>query len=248
MRFSDYIKSVMREDRNPLGAIINDKIRVKEYCEERLSPETVKELFTHRIYSGYSVDECMAAIKPPCVVRLNNGWHKMKFLLSPQDAIDPATLREWQATKWTSCEWSYQQIKSGFTVETLLPKVHNLFKIFIFHGKVKLVWGQRYDVSAGKIGLVGATLHTTDWERIPAPWNKAHMIEFEKPKRLNEMISIAEKLYSPDWKFMRIDLYNLPSKRAGKEGEEIRFSEMMQYHAGGTNGFHDFDYVLGLLI
>jgi hypothetical protein len=236
-RLSVYIKTVMLEDRNPVGTIINDKIRVKEYCEGRLSRSLVDELFSHRIYAGYNAIECMASIERPCVVRLNNGWHKMKFLLSVDDEIKIETLKEWQSTKWTSCEWSYKQIKPGFTVERILPLTHYLYKLFIFHGKVKYIWVQKYNIESRKIDLLGATMYDRNWNKTNAQWNNAPMPDCKKPTRLIDMLDIAEKLYCSDWKFMRVDMYCFDNR--------IRFSEMMQYHAGGTNGFGDFDYVLG---
>lgn len=238
--FSEYIRHVMRNDRNELGMIINDKIRVKEYCDAKLDPVVVDELFRHRIYAGYTPEVALASITPPCVIRLNNGWHKMKFIFNHHDIakkIDLATLKHWQAQKWTSAEWSYRQIVPGFTVERMLPPVHNLFKLFIFHGRVKYVWAQRYDVTSGRIGQLGCTMYTPDWQKLPVQWNKVKMINFDRPKRLDQMIRIAELLYDNAWQFMRVDLYH--------NQDEIRFSEMMQYHAGGTNGFGEWDYELG---
>lgn len=177
------LHKISYEDRSGLGVLINDKIRVKEYCEQKLPASVVDELFSHRIYGGYSPKGALASIKPPCVVRLNNGWHKMKFIFDNEDIkkVDLNLLHEWQKTNMYDPEG----------------------------------WKKRED----------------------AQWNKVKMLDFEKPERLETMIKIAEALYDAQYKFMRVDLYC--------NDNELRFSEMMQYHAGGTNGFGEFDKVLG---
>ncbi len=239
MKFSSYIKKVIAEDRSPVGIIINDKIRVKEYVDERLPGNN---LFAHRMYAGYSIPETVkACYNRPCVVRLNNGWHKMRFLFDRKDVLNIDELEKWQSTPYPSAEWSYKQIKPGFTVEKVLPLKHNLFKFFVFHGKVHYIWGQRYNIESRKIGQLGCTMYTPEWKKLNVQWNKTPIIDFKKPGRIDEMISIAEKLWCSDWKFMRVDLYYNDNK--------ILLSEMNNYHAGGTNGFSgDFDEVLGGLI
>ena len=240
--FSAYIKKHQYEDRNPLSVVINDKICVKDYVDDRLGIPISNELFAHRLYAGYNVGECLSAIEKPCVVRLNNGWHIMKILLGCNDIITRRELVEWQNMPRKSGEWAPRQIKPGFTVERILPLKHNLLKFFVFHGRVEYVWNQLYDVSSGKPGrLLAATMYNRNWSFQNVRWNKNNILNFPRPARLDEMIDIAEKLFSLDYKFMRIDLYYNDNR--------IRLSEIMNLHAGGTNGFSgDFDYVLGALL
>ena len=144
MKFSDYMKKYQLEDRNPYAVEINDKIKIYDYVRTRIGAAETSELFAHRLYAGYDIKKCMAAIEKPCVVRLNNAWHKMKILLTCDDTITAAELAAWQAIKWVSSEWAYKQIRPGFTVERILPLRHNLFKLFVFRGRVHYVWQQVY--------------------------------------------------------------------------------------------------------
>lgn len=233
--FSKEMKKIISTNRSQIGIIINDKIKVKDYVDERIPGN---DLFDHRIYAGYSIGSTLEACKQkPCVVRANNAWHKMKFLFDDKDVITKQQLITWQQAEYTSAEWAYKQIKPGFTVEKLLPKKHNLLKFFVFHGKVEYIWQQVYDVSSKKIGLVSATMHDSNWNNLKIQWNRSPFPDCPKPEKLQEMIDIAGKLFHTDFDFMRCDLYY-------NDGI-ILLSELMQYHAGGTNGFGDFDYILG---
>lgn len=247
MKFSDYIRKFQYEDRNPVSVMMNDKIRVNEYTEKKLKCseqqyEWYFELFFHRLYAGYDIDECLAAIEKPCVVRLNNGWHIMKILLNCDDTITHAELQSWQNMEHKSGEWAPRQVRQGFTVERILPLRHNLIKIFVFHGRAEYLWWQVYDITGGKVGkLISATMYDRNWKKVNVQWNKAPLPDKPKPRRLADLIEIAEALFCDDFKFMRVDLYY--------NDDRIRLSELMNIHAGGTNGFSgNFDEVLGALL
>lgn len=238
-RFSDYLKKYQLENRNPYAVIINDKINVKRYVDERLGEN---DLFNHRLYAGYNTKKTIESTEAPCVIRLSNGWHKMKFIMTCDDTITERELREWIKIKFADYWWTYQQIIPGFTVERVLAIRHNLLKFFVFNGRVEYVWQQQYTVEGGAIGkLLFATMYDRNWKKINVQWNKNAYPNCDKPKRLNEMIYICEKLawyeHNKTWPFLRIDLYY--------NHDKIRLSEMQDSHAGGTNGFSgDFDFVL----
>lgn len=236
-RFSEYIQKVMAEDHDPLGIILNDKIRVREYCESKLGDYVSRELFSHRIYSGYDIDECLHFVKPPCVVKANNAWHKHKFLFDKNDTIDRETLEKWQNHKWQSCEWAYKQMKPGFVIEKLLDLTHVIYRHFVFNGRVEFIRADIYSIVTKKIDVQSVTVYDREWNNQNVRWNNCKMLDIPKPNKLNEMIYLAEGLYSENWKFMRMDFYCID--------DIIMVSELQQYHAGGTNGFSgDFDFVL----
>ena len=242
--FSEIMKEKISTDRNPVMTLISDKIRVKEYVDKRVPGNN---LFKHRIYAGYDLDEAIEKIKPPCVMRINNAWHRMVFIRDKNFNKKEIAkkFRPWFGSPHNSWEWAYRDIIPGITIEDMLPDVHDLCKLFVFGGVVKFIWIQRYDISSGAIGLIGATLYDREFKHIDAQWNDAPQPDFRKPARLDELIKISEALSHETKKkiseFCRVDLYY------NYENDKILFSEMTHYHAGGTNGFAppDIDYLLG---
>ena len=236
------MKKKISTDRNPVMTLISDKIRVKEYVDKRIPGNS---LFNHRIYAGYDLDKAIESIQPFCVMRINNAWHRMIFIRDKK--INKKEIKKkfepWFGAPHSSWEWAYKDIKPGVTVEKMLPDVHNLCKFFVFSGKVKFIWIQQYNISSGAISLVGATLYDREFKNVNAQWNDAPQLKFAKPKKLEEMIEISEKLshetHEKISEFCRVDLYY--------NNDEILFSEMTHYHAGGTNGFSppEIDYMLG---
>ena len=76
MKFSDFMKKYIAENRNPDMIIISDKLRVREYVKKKIGENN---FFSHRIYEGYNIDNAINAIKIPCVLKMNNAWRRMIF-------------------------------------------------------------------------------------------------------------------------------------------------------------------------
>lgn len=121
-------------------------------------------------------------------------------------------------------EYHYEKIRPCILCEEYLKEDEKNsptdYKIFCFNGKAHflLVCGNR-DTQVKK------TYYNLDWKKINCTKNEQEY-EFEKPENYNEMISIAEKL-SEDFKFVRVDLYNINGK--------IYFGELTFTPRGGIN-------------
>lgn len=128
-----------------------------------------------------------------------------------------------------SPEWAYKSIKPQIIIEELLVdsnlKIATQTQFYVFHGQVKLirVSGRNLD------GARTMTYFSRDWKKQDIRFsdgNKFVQSEFipPKPRRLNEMIEMSEKLGIPI-DFVRVDLYSF--------NDEIRFGEMTIYPSAG---------------
>ena len=247
MKFTTLIKNKISTDRNPVMTLISDKIRVKEYVDERVGEIG---LFDHRIFAGYDLREAIEHITPPCVMKINNSWHRMQFFYD--DNYDKTQVYN-KFVPWflgkphSSWEWAYKNIVPGIVIEKIINnnlfKGHNLFKLFVFGGRVEYIWAQRYNVDTGRIGLIGATMYDREWHNQNVGWTTTDQPEFGRPICLSQIIEISEALTRETPKkiseYARIDIYC--------NNEKLLFSEMTHYHGGGTQGFNppEFDEVLG---
>jgi hypothetical protein len=134
-------------------------------------------------------------------------------------------------------EWAYKHVAPVVYAEELLianDQPPHDYRFFIFNGKCQVVMID----TPGFVG-VKRDIYSTEWKRISVQFGHPNSeIESEKPEVLMEMINIAEYLaYGTD--HLRVDLYNLDGR--------IIFSELTNYHAGGTQKFDppSFDYELG---
>ncbi len=117
-QFSDHMQEFLyceKEKRNMLNVVIADKIKVKDFIKSYL-PDT--GLFDHIIWEGYDIDEAMANLKPGCVIKPNNAWHRMKFIRSQKDINLELrkTLEFYMTDVRPSWEWYYKEIKPGLII------------------------------------------------------------------------------------------------------------------------------------
>lgn len=133
-------------------------------------------------------------------------------------------------------EWPYKNIKPRIIAEKYMGKNLIDYKFFCFGGKVKtiLVCSNRNETSKN------TDFYDLNWN--PMPFTRTSYTNnpkgIEKPKKLEEMISIAEKL-SRNIPFVRVDLYEINSK--------VFFGELTFYPSSGFEGFspNEYDKILG---
>lgn len=121
-------------------------------------------------------------------------------------------------------EYHYEKIKPCILCEEYLSENNKIsptdYKIFCFNGKAKflLVCGDRDSV-------VKKVYYDLNWDKLKCT-KEEQIGEFDKPENFEEMIKVAEKL-SEDFKFVRVDLYNINGK--------IYFGELTFTPRGGIN-------------
>lgn len=247
LSFAQMVSKIIFVDCDAINVIIGDKIQVQEYVEDRVGKG---ELFNQRLYSGYDIDEALTYIDPPCIIKMNNAWRRMLFIDNNPEQDTRKNiynkLKFWMGSIVPSWEWYYQKMIPGVVVEKTISHQHDLMKIFVFGGRVKYIWAQRYDNTSMHVNMIGSNVYDEKFTPLNIGWNKTPILAFSKPKRLNDLIEYSEKIAVVDTAkipaFCRVDLYYHEDK--------IYFSEMTYGHAGGTQGFNppEFDFVLAVEI
>ena len=105
-----------------------------------------------------------------------------------------------------------------------------------FNGEVKCLFTVTDRFTADGIKV---TFFDTEWQRLPFErYYPSSKKRIPKPKNLNTMIDLAEKL-SKNIKFVRVDFYDVQNK--------IFFGELTFYPGGGVEPFssHEWDLRLG---
>jgi hypothetical protein len=124
-------------------------------------------------------------------------------------------------------EWAYGHVKPAVIVEEMLVAPGGIpddYKFFVFHGRCRYI-----QVDAGRFDERTQDFYDADWQHLPMSGGPAWATPPRaRPERLDEMISIAERL-GAETDFVRVDLYALP--------ERIVFGELTSYPAGGDSPF-----------
>ena len=146
-------------------------------------------------------------------------------------------------------EWPYKNIKPRIIAEKFMEEEHYTpgntqrelidYKFYCFHGEPKFLY---VSVANFKDGEKNDQLTYLNLDWTPAPFSRPdhHQMTFtvEKPEKLDEMITIAQKL-SKDIPFVRVDLYYINKK--------VYFSELTFTPGRGTGIFTppEWEYKIG---
>lgn len=228
-------------DRNPLYTQLADKLAVRAYVEDKIGKEYLNPLIG--VYDRVE-DINWQSLPEKFVVKATHGssWNlicESKDNFNIDKACDMIQL--WMSMNFYKSmqtrEWQYRDIPPKIIVEEFIEgePIYGLldYKVFCFSGQAKYI-----QVHANR-----ATDHTwatydTQWEvfpnlnsHSPVPWS------VPKPKQLNKMLKLAEKL-SADIPFARVDFY-YPL-------EKISFGEITFFPRGGFR--KDFPYEKDLMM
>jgi hypothetical protein len=263
--FNTKILYKIANDRNPSLTLFADKIKVREYVASRIGKGYFTEIYEEfRSPSTFSIDNLPrnfvlkpnhvsgAALlvgdfvaKDPSQQIYSNSFLK-KYYSNP-DCLEHESTKKlvqfWFKTNFYGYhkaaypEWAYKNITPVVYAEELLvsdSQPPQDFRFFTFNGKCEVVM-------VDTPGFVGVTrdVFSTNWERLDVQFgHPTSGIQRLRPAELVEMIKIAE-LLAHGTDHLRVDLYNLNGR--------IIFSELTNYHAGGTQEFvpPGFDYELG---
>lgn len=144
---------------------------------------------------------------------------------------------------WLHREWPYKNIKPRIICEQYMVDESGIelkdYKFFCFHGKVKCLF-----VGSGRMSESGVKADYYDPEWNPLPFERTHPKSgksFPKPKELDKMIEVAEKLAS-NFIFVRVDLYLVNG--------QVYFGELTFHPASGYGKFEPeyYDYYYGSLL
>lgn len=210
-RLSEKIQWRKLFDRNPLFAVLSDKIAVRDFIASRVGAEFLMPLF----WVGDTPDEIpFDNLKPPYVLKCNHGSGMNVFVTERED-LDRGKIFE-QLRQHLSrnlgleiCEPGYIPVRPRLLAERLLlepdgspPLEH---KLFVFDGRVRVI----QTVVVGRDRKRFAAVHDPDWS--PLNWRIGHTPNYEgtlpRPTRLKELIAAAERL-GVSFDFVRVDSYD----------------------------------------
>lgn len=234
-KFTEKIQWLKLNDRNPLYTTLVDKYAVKDYVKKVLGEEYI--IPTLALWDN--IDEIkLDSLHDKFVLKTTHGGggggvvicrDKSTFNL---DEAKAKLNRSLQADIYKNYrEWPYKNVPRKIIAEELLIDNQRNgdirdYKFFCFNGKVQFL-----KVDFNRFNGHRANYYDREWKLLslgedvcmPDP-----NVTIECPDKLNEMISMAEKL-AMDKKFVRVDFYYVNNR--------IYFGEITFYPASGMEHF-----------
>lgn len=222
-----------------------DKYMVRQYVEKQIGSEYLTPLLG--VWNNFEAIE-FEKLPEKFVLKCNHDSGSM-VVCRNKDEFQKEIAKQFLNGRlqlnyfWVSREKPYKDVQRKIIAEKFLENTNGQelidYKFLCANGKVKYIFTCS-DRNTEK-GL-HVNFYETDWR--PLPFERHYprqKKEIEKPKQLEEMIGLAEKL-STDLKFVRVDFYLID--------EKIYFSELTFYPGGGMEKFtpEEWDYELGKII
>ena len=246
--FNEKINWLKLNDRTQLHTICADKYAVRNYVKEKIGEEFLIPL----VFQSYNVSDVIPSNFPEYafIIKTNHDSSggiivKDKYTVSWRKINEALKKLLKKNYYYASKEWQYKNIKPCILAEKLLVSsdgdIPFDYKFHCFHGQVEII-----QVDIDRYTNHKRNLYNVTWELLPFTWSiwKNNMPlwtnrkEIKRPKMLDEMIIAAQRL-STDFKYVRIDLYEL--------NNTIYFGEMTFHHGGGLEIIHprEWDTILG---
>lgn len=226
---------------DPRFARCADKWQVRSYVADYVGEE-----YLTRVYGRFLDADSLRHCRMPgeFVLKASHG-SGMTLICNEQLRIDRARLvevaREWLGRAYgeETHEYWYSEIaeRSVIMEELLEDQQYGTpldFKFFVFRGHVKLI-----EVDMDRFTQHKQRFYDREWRCLPVKRERPLGPEISAPKRLEEMIDIAETLGRP-FDFVRVDLYS-------PNDERVVFGELTFSPAAGWGRFwpKEWDWVVG---
>ncbi|WP_281889592.1 ATP-grasp fold amidoligase family protein [Paenibacillus sp. YYML68] len=211
-----------------------DKYEVREYVARTIGePHLIPLIGVYERTQDVDLDSLPSAFIMKATH--GSGWNRIVHDKQTVDWADTcAQLDQWLATSFgeQSGEACYTPIRGRVVIEELITDpLGDLkdYKLFCFHGKVRMI-----QVDAERYGDHKRNLYDAEWTQLPARLRFDNITEpVEKPAQLDELIAIAERLAEP-FPFVRVDLYYTSGR--------IYFGELTFAPGNGFLKFEPFAY------
>ena len=217
----------------PIHTIIADKLAVREHVTSVIGEEYLIPIL--KVYN--QIDEIFLEDLPDAFVfKSNNGSSNVKIINRKKGNISESELRD-IAQRWLNDDYfgwtkerQYRDIKTKIFAEKYFSNEFgtppNDYKFHCFSGKVKYI-----NVDIDRFIKHKRAFFDPDWKNVPFDWGEKYVeqiFDIEKPKKLEEMIFLAEKL-STGFDYIRVDLYYVR--------DCIFFGELTLHPTSGFKGF-----------
>lgn len=215
---SDKITYIELHEQSSLAVTCTDKYAVREYVKGKGLGDILITLVGGPWSNIEEID--LNELPNSFVLKATHGC-KMNYLVPDKSKMDGIQCRKemvrWLATTYGgySMELHYLTIPHRIYAEEYLENANQLidYKIHCLNGKPEfiLVCSDR-ETNGDAAMKVTLDLFDLEWNHIPELNSAGHELagngSIPKPDNLNEMIEIAKKL-SEDFKFVRVDLYEI---------------------------------------
>lgn len=221
---ADKVSYLELHEDNPLTVLCTDKCAVRKYITDKCAKRGDKLLIPMVGGPWSSVDEIdFDALPDQFVLKATHGC-KMNYFVPDKKRLDISSCRRemnrWLKTTYGtySMEPHYTRISHRIYAEAYLAEMSNLtdYKIHCLNGMPQFILTVTNRVADGDKAMK-ATLDLFDvqWNPIrelkPSGRETPGKGNLPRPANLEEMLEVARKL-SADFKFVRVDLYNLENK------------------------------------
>jgi hypothetical protein len=243
--FNEKMQWLKLNDRTSKHTLCADKYAVRAFIEKEIGERYLIPIFYHTS----TLDEITRELLPdePCIIKTTHDSGNT-FIVRDKSRI---TENEWHHFKtkfqksmhrnyyYWSREWQYKHIKPRIVIEKLLldnGEIPNDYKLHCFNGKVKFV-----QVDMDRYTNHQRNIYDIHWNRQDFRWKFPPGRDSSKPKYLDEMIRLAEKLAKPFY-FVRVDFYEVMGA--------VYFGEMTFHPESGLGMIepHEWDVKLGEMI
>lgn len=224
--FNDYLFRIKntKEMLNPIRQFVSDKYLVKDYVRSKVGEKY--NVPTIAIFENYE-DLKNFNFPADCCIKPTQASQAV-ILRKNNEPIDINVTEKWFDLNYykSTRERNYKYLKPKVIVEPLIFNSVDLmdYRLFCYKGEVKLIC-----IDVGKFTGYQRVFYTKDWVKqdfsLKYPLYNGDLI---KPKNLDEMVMVAEKL-SRELDFVRIDLYS--------NGQECLVGEITNCHAAATQNF-----------
>lgn len=241
--YNEKIQWLKLNYREPLLNKCVDKYEVREYVRSKV--DDAERILIPLIGVYDSVEEIdFKQLPNSFILKLTNGssFNYICLKNTPRETKKiKSRFKKWLNLNYYSIgrEWAYKNVKNRIICEELLltstGNPPEDYRFFCFDGKVKLISVDLESVIDGvKNSNYYRNLYDKDWNMIEGtieyPNKPEHKIP--KPKVLDEMIYVAEKL-SEDFPAVRVDFYYFDGK--------FYFGELTFYHASGYQNIQPYE-------
>jgi TupA-like ATPgrasp len=238
-RYTEKVQWRKLFDMNPLYATLSDKLAVRGFIASKVGETQLVPL----IWSGSAADIPFDRLRAPYVLKSSHASGHC-ILIGPDEEVQRDVLRA-RAADWLSQRYGVMADEPGYvpvpprlmieqTVMTDAGKRPDEVRLFVFDGKVAVA----NTVFVEDNRIRNGAFHTRDWVRLDWHFSRVVDREFSRPRRLSDMIRIAECL-GAELDHIRVDFYDC--------GDRIYVGEITLYPWSGSSRFNpdEADFALG---
>ena len=241
--FNEKLQWLKLYNRKPEYTVMVDKYQVRDYISKKIGAQYLSPLIG---VWNYPDELDFDTLPDKFVLKCNHNSGLGMCICKDKSGLNIKKVKAGlkrglrQDYYLTGREWPYKNVVRKIIAEKFMKSdAGGLtdYKVHCFNGKPRLIL-----VCKDRFAQTGLTedFFTPQWEHLdihrPAHMNAPHKIE--KPEKLSEMLTLAEKL-SENIPFLRVDFYIIENK--------IYFSELTFFPASGFEKFvpEQWDMILG---